>query len=98
MAVDFAGEAKESIQLAIGRVGRIILTGQTELTPPAGYYIFCIIPSSDMVISSYDNRPGYVEEGDLTDITSFLTGMPIYGEFTSLTLSEGDGIGYLARG
>ena len=88
---------EQAILESVGDFGRVIITGTSAITPPTGYVIKYIVPSSDIVISAYTNSADYVEQGDLTSIASHPTGVPIYGEFTSITLTSGDGIGYLSK-
>lgn len=91
-----ANTADGATVASMGLVGSKAITGTSAVTPPTGYYFICIVPSSDMVVSAYTNSQD--EGADLTAIASHPTGVPIYGKFTSITLTSGDGIGYLARG
>lgn len=91
-----ARNREDAILDSVGEFGSKAITGTSAVTPPAGYYFFCIVPSSDIVVSAYANSQD--EGADLTAIASHPTGVPIYGKFTSITLTSGDGIGYLARG
>ena len=81
---------------SIGQTGSKEITGTSAVTPPTGFYFWSIVPSSDMVISAQGNVTSAIN-ADLTAIASHPTGVPIYGKFNSITLTSGDGIGYLAK-
>ena len=88
---------REDVALdSVGFYGSKEITGVLAVTPTTGYYFFCIVPSSDMVIAAQGDVTGAIN-ADLTAITSHPTGVPIYGKFNSITLTSGDGIGYLAK-
>lgn len=89
-------QANQSILQSIGAVGSKAITGVSAVTPPDGYYFFCIVPSSDMVISAQGNITDAIN-ADLTTITTHPAGLSIFGKFNSITLTSGSGIGYLAR-
>ena len=88
---------REDVALeSVGFTGAKEITGVLAVTPPTGYYFFCIVPSSDMVVAAQGDVTGAIN-ADLTAITSHLAGVPVYGKFDSITLTSGDGIGYLAK-
>ena len=80
---------------SVGKMGRIVITGTDAIIPPIGYLIFCILPSTDFTFTTYTNSASYVEQGTLTDIELHSMGIPIYGEFISVTPASGTAIGYL---
>lgn len=74
----------------------IELSGTDPITAPTGYYIFCIVPSSDMAISDQTDVSGAVN-ADLTAIAAHPKSTPIYTNLSGLTLTSGDGIAYLMK-
>ena len=74
----------------------IELTGTLAIAAPDGYFISCIVPSSDMVIASKTDLSGAIN-ADLTTIANHPAGIPIYTNITGITLTSGDGIGYLSK-
>ncbi len=75
-------------------VNSLALTGTNLITAPTGYYIFCIIPSSAMVVASQVNKAGAIN-AVLSSVTSHPASTPIYTNLTAITLTSGNGIAYL---
>jgi hypothetical protein len=82
---------------SIGAVGSKEITGTSAVTPPTGYYFFCIQFVGDSVVSARVDVTGAVN-ANLTSFTSgFSDGSAVYGKWSSITLSSGSAMGYLAR-
>jgi hypothetical protein len=81
---------------SIGATGSKSITGAAAVTPPAGYYFFAIQIIADTVVAAQGNVTG-ATNADLTDFTSIPAGTTIFGKFSSVTLTSGEAIGYLAR-
>ena len=79
-----------------GGIGKysLELSGTDKITPTAGYYIFCIVPSSAMVVADQTDIDGAIN-ADLTAITEHPASTPIYTNLADITLTSGDGIAYL---
>ena len=75
-----------------GTVSKAI-TGTSLVEPPNGFYFWCIVPVADTVVSAQVDVSG-AENADLTTLTSLPTGLPIYTNLTSITLTSGEAIGY----
>ena len=82
---------------SIGAVGSKEITGLSAVPAPTGYYYFCIQFVADGVVSARTDVTNAVN-ANLTSFTGgFLAGSAIYGKWSSITLSQGSAIGYLAR-
>ena len=87
--------ASKAILCDMGAEGSKAITGTSAVTPPTGFYFFKISFTSDTVVSAYTDSN--TNNADLTSITGFPKGLSIYGKISSITLTSGDAIGYLAR-
>lgn len=92
---DLQNKAYQVILSDLGKDGSKEITGTSAVTPPTGYYFYKIVPSSATVVAAYVDEQ--TNAADLTAITSHPVGVPIYGRITSITLTSGDAIGYLAK-
>ena len=81
-------------QSTVGLAGSVEITGTSAVTPPTGYYFFCIDPEGSIVVSAQGDVSG-ATNADLTAFTSI--SKPKYGQFNSITLTSGEAIGYLAK-
>lgn len=79
---------------SVGATGSKSITGLTAVTPPTGYYFFAIEFLTDGVVTAQTDVENSIN-ADLTDFTS-ISGV-VYGKWTSITLSSGEAIGYLAK-
>lgn len=91
-------QSSQAILNSVGALGGKSITGVSAVTPDTGFYFYCIVPSVDMVIAAQSNLSGALNP-TITSGTIALhpAGIPIYGKFTSITLTSGYGIGYYAR-
>ena len=92
---DLSNKAYQMSLNEAGCTGSKAITGTSAVTPPTGFYFFKIVPSSATVVAAQGDVTDAVN-ADLTAIASHGVGIPIYGKFNSITLTSGDGIGYLA--
>jgi hypothetical protein len=92
---DLSTDMKDIAEATIGIYSKAI-TGTAEVVAPAGYYFFCIVPSSTMVVAAQDNVASAIN-ADLTAIASHPASTPIYASLTSITPGSGDGIGYMMK-
>lgn len=90
-------QEKLAVVNSVGATGSKAITGTSAVTPATGYYFFCIVPVTDIVVSAKADVTGALN----ADLTAFTTGIPaglaVYGKFTSITLTSGSAIGYYAR-
>ena len=73
------------------------ITGTSAVTPADGYYFCKIEIMSDTVVSAQGNVTGATNP-DLTAITTIPAKTILYGKWNSITLTNGDAIGYYAKG
>jgi len=81
-------------QSTVGAAGAVAITGTSAVTPPSGYYFYCIDPEGSIVVSDKSDVSG-ATNADLTAFTSIL--YPKYGKWSSITLNSGEAVGYLAK-
>lgn len=75
-----------------GMTGSKAITGTAEVDPPAGYYFCAILATAAMVVASQGNVAGATN----AVLGPIPVGTTVYGKFSSITLTSGTGIGYLA--
>lgn len=80
---------------SVGAVGSKSITGTNAVTPPTGYYFFCLQFTEDSAVTTQTNVTGSTN-ATLSDF-AFTGGTPVYGKWLSVTLASGKAIGYLAR-
>jgi len=93
--LDFYENVKSNLKETSVKTKSIALTGTNEITAPTGYYIFLIIPSSDMVIADQTEIEDTVN-ADLSSLTSIPAGYQAFTNLSAVTLTSGEGIAYLS--
>lgn len=81
---------------SVGAVGSKEITGTSAVTPPAGYYFFAIQFIDDSNVSARVDLTDSIN-ANITTFTTLAGGTTVYGKWTSITLTSGSAIGYLAR-
>ena len=81
----------------LGQEGSIAITGTSAVTANANSYFFAINWTTSAVVTHQSNFTGANNPGLALITAGFTAGSWVYGQFTSITLSEGAGIGYLAE-
>lgn len=84
----------EMIEVSLGQYGSKEITGTSAVTPPTGYYFVAIQMVADTVVSAQTDYG--TTNADLTAYTTLTDGQIVYGKWTSITLTSGEAIGYLA--
>ena len=87
--------SRNRMEEVVGGVGSVAITGTGEVSAPTGYYIFCFVVLSDVIVNTQSNTNGSTN-CTLSGFASIPTGTPIYGKYDSITLTSGEAIGYLA--
>lgn len=73
--------------------GRVIGTAAT--TANASGYFYALQFATSAIVSAQKPKEGAPEQPNLTSITQgFTAGTKIFGQYTSITLSQGKAIGY----
>lgn len=81
---------------SIGAAGSKEITGTSAVTPPAGYYFFAIQPIEDIDVAAAVSLTDAVN-ANITAFALIPSGVTVYGKWSSITLTSGSAIGYLAR-
>jgi len=87
--------ANQATVNSVGAIGSKAITGTSAVTPPTGYYFFAIDFMADSVVTSQIDLTG-ATNAVLSSLTT-IPAKPVYGKWTSITLTSGEAIGYLAR-
>ena len=95
MAGALEQSANKATVNSVGGSGSKAITGTSAVTPPSGFYFFAIQVLSDAVVSAQTD--GITNQADLSAYTSIGAGSIVYGNWSSITLTSGEAIGYLAR-
>jgi hypothetical protein len=69
-----------------------LVTDTTVLTPAAGDTFYCIVPVADVVFSTLTGA-NFAVTGSLPG-TTFPAGIPIFGDFSAITLASGRALIY----
>lgn len=96
MGSQLENQASQVILNANGVTGSKAITGTSAVTPPEGYYFFKIQTMAATVVAAQVDVTDAVNV-DLTSITSIPVGSEVYGKWSSITLTSGEAIGYLAK-
>lgn len=89
------GQASKAIIALSGLEGTKSITGTSAVTSGAGYYFCALQVVAETVVSAQTDVTGYTG-ADLSDFTALPVG--VYPcKCTSITLTSGEAIGYLAR-
>lgn len=80
----------------VGASGSVAITGTGAVTPPTGFYFYCVDFMSDSVVSAQGNLTG-ATNATLSTLGT-IPAKPVYGKWTSITLTSGSAIGYITRG
>lgn len=88
-------KASETILNSVGSNGSVDITGTGAVTPPAGFYFYCIDFLADATVTAQVDLTDAVN----ADLTAFTTipAKPVFVKLTSITLGGGEAIGYLAK-
>lgn len=81
---------------SVGAAGSKEITGTSAVTPPTGYYFFAFQPIEDIDVAAVVSLTDAVN-ANLVSFTLIPSGVTVYGKWTSITLTSGSAIGYLAR-
>jgi hypothetical protein len=81
---------------AVGARGSVAITGTSAVTAPTDTYFYCIDFMSDSVVAAQGNVTG-ATNATLSTLGT-IPAKPVYGKFTSITLTSGTAIGYISRG
>lgn len=73
---------------------KALLTGAN--TPTSGKYFYKIESFVDMVVSAQVDVTGS-DNVDLTALTNIPKNSKVYGKWSSITLTSGEGVGYYAK-
>jgi len=76
----------EIAEASLGNLGSKAVIGTTPVTPPTDRVITALIPLTNCVVTAQTDRSGVTNQ-DLTAFTTLPAGIPIYGQWTSITLS-----------
>jgi len=87
--------ANQATVNSVGAIGSKAITGTSAVTPPAGYYFFAIDFMANAVVTSQIDVTDAIN-ADLSTLAT-IPAKPVYGKWTSITLTSGEAIGYLAR-
>ena len=98
-------EQNRSVISALGGEGTVLLTGTSAVSAPAGFYIAVIDTSLgdgsvDLTINTVvedTNTPETNKDYVQADISGKIINAAVGGRWSSVTLSFGEGIGYLKR-
>lgn len=88
--------ANNAIVNSVGALGSNEITGVGAVTPTTGFYFFAIQIIADTVVAAQVDVTN-ATNADLTALTSIPAGTVVYGKWSSITLTSGEAIGYLAR-
>ena len=87
---------------AVGARGGQAITGTSIVNAPTGSYFYCIHFNVDSVVSAQgnatDSMGSVAVNATLSALGVFPAGYAVYGKFSSITLTSGSAIGYIARG
>lgn len=81
---------------SIGAVGSKAITGTNAVTPATGYYFFAIQIIADAIVSAQGDVTGALN-ATLSSFTVIPAGTILFGKWNSITLSNGQAIGYYAK-
>lgn len=88
-------KANEVILNSVGSNGSKEITGTSAVTPPAGFYFYCIDFLADATVTAQIDVTDAVN-ADLTALAT-IPAKPVFVKLTSITLGGGEAIGYLAK-
>ena len=86
-------ELVDLLETSLGDNGSKEITGTNAVTPTEGNTFTAVNFIIDSTVSAYTDVAGYTS-GDLTAITYYPAGAWVYGKWSSITLSDGEGMGY----
>lgn len=93
-------QLQQSAALALlaahGQVGGKAITGTSAVTPADGFYFIAIQVIADAAVSAQGDVTGATNP-DLTALTTIKAGTTVYGKFNSITLTNGEAIGYYSK-
>jgi len=81
----------------LGQEGAIDITGTSAVTASANGYFAAINFTADTVVCAQSNFTGANNPHLPSHTAGFSAGAAVYGKFTSITLTSGAAIGYLAE-
>lgn len=81
--------------ISMGGNGSKAITGTAAVTPPSGYYFYCIDFTEDSKVSEQVDLSG--SSNAVLSTLPIIPAKPIYVDLTSITLSSGSAIGYFAK-
>jgi len=78
----------EILEISLGNLGSIAVTGEATITAPTGVSIRCIIPLVDSTVTAQTNASGIATQ-ELTTFENLPAGIPLYVKCTSITFGAG---------
>jgi hypothetical protein len=97
MSSSLVQSSSQAMVNSVGALGSVAITGTSAVVAPTGFYFFCLNFTQDSVVGARVDLAGATNANLTLFTTGFTGGFPVYGKWTSITLTSGSAIGYLAR-